>query len=136
MYCRIGHTRIASEYSLPYEPPSATPADCSYDNVHDPRGHSTFEFAEKTIETWRSFGLPMDRLAVGVPFYGRDVRSGHPETYADLYPLVEKMHPLPPPDSGGSVIDDASKEARDSVDLVGCLLVTPPFCPPLLVCPP
>jgi hypothetical protein len=86
--------------------------------VHDQRGHSTFEFAEKTIETWRKFGLPMDRLADGVPFYGRDVRSGHPETYADLYPLVEKMHPLLPESTVAGAVHDVNKAARDSVDLV------------------
>ena len=77
----------------------------SYDNVHDPRGHSTLEFAQLAIDAWRRHGLPMDRLAVGVPFYGRDVRTGHPETYADLLPGLIKQHP--------------DKGERDTVDLLG-----------------
>ena len=77
----------------------------SYDNVHDPRGHSTLEFAQLAVDAWRRHGLPMDRLAIGVPFYGRDVRTGHPETYADLLPGLVREHP--------------DKGERDAVDLLG-----------------
>lgn len=44
---------------------------------YDMRGrHSEFNFAEHTVETWRRNGLPMGHLALGVPFYGRDVNTG------------------------------------------------------------
>ena len=65
----------------------------------------------------------MNRLAIGVPFYGRDIRSGHPETYADLLPLLEKLHPIPTAEEGEGAENAASVraavKARDEVDLVG-----------------
>jgi chitinase len=62
----------------------------TYDMV--PGKHSTYEFAVQTIESWKQQGLPLDRLALGVPFYGRHIHTGAPETYYDLFPKLEKRY--------------------------------------------
>ena len=40
-----------------------------------------------------------------MPFYGRDINTGHPETYADLLKLLIKQIP--------------DKNKRDATDLIG-----------------
>ena len=42
-----------------------------------------------------------------MPFYGRDINTGHPETYADLLKLLVKQIP--------------DKNKRDATDLIGRL---------------
>ncbi|GAX76386.1 hypothetical protein CEUSTIGMA_g3832.t1 [Chlamydomonas eustigma] len=62
----------------------------TYDMV--PGKHSTYEFAVQTIEAWKQQGLPLDKLALGVPFYGRHMQTGAPDTYYDLFPKLEKRY--------------------------------------------
>jgi chitinase len=60
------------------------------DRVHvmayDDRGrHSTFEYAQESIESFEKKGVSRDRLVLGVPFYGRKINPPRDEaTYADI----------------------------------------------------
>ena len=63
--------------------------DMAYDNVcargeRPPCKHSTYEFATRVINDAEKHGFPLEKLALGVPFYARDVNNGVPETYAEL----------------------------------------------------
>jgi chitinase len=56
---------------------------------YDMRGrHSEFNFATYTLDTWAKNGLPYDQLALGVPFYGRDINTGEANTYSEILPHV------------------------------------------------
>ena len=56
--------------------------------------HSTYKFAKKAAEQGaRIFGADAHKLTLGLPFYGRDSRSGEWTTYEDL---VQRFHPLKP----------------------------------------
>ncbi len=52
--------------------------------------HSTFELAQKTIDNAAAAGLPMSKVSVGVPFYGR--KGNEWITYEDI---VQRYKPLP-----------------------------------------
>jgi len=63
--------------------------DMAYDNVcavgeKPPCKHSTYEFAVDVINEAAQFRFPLEKLALGVPFYARDVNNGRPETYEQL----------------------------------------------------
>lgn len=61
-------------------------ADLIYSMSYDQSGpnHSSRKLAKQTIEQARDAKLNMDKLCVGVPFYGRDDRGGDWVTYEDL----------------------------------------------------
>jgi len=52
----------------------------SYDQ---PGKHSTFEFAKNAVQNGISL-IPNDKIALGLPFYSRNVRTGDWKTYEDL----------------------------------------------------
>lgn len=56
--------------------------------------HSPRELAEKTIAQARKAGLPLDKVTLGLPFYGRDSNRGDWVTYEDLV----QRHELVPED--------------------------------------
>jgi len=63
--------------------------DMAYDNVcsrgeKPPCMHSTYEFAQRVINDAKHYNFPLAKLALGVPFYARDVNNGMPETYAEI----------------------------------------------------
>mmetsp|Transcript_39702 Transcript_39702/g.118129 ORF Transcript_39702/g.118129 Transcript_39702/m.118129 type:complete len:332 (+) Transcript_39702:3-998(+) len=68
-----------------------------------PGKHSTFEFAQQTIADWAAHGLPPEKLALGVPFYGRHTKTSEARTYSELHPLLHSKYPR-------------SRSKRDSVD--------------------
>ena len=53
----------------------------SYDNSGK---HSTFDFAVESVQNAIESGLDPQRLAIGVPFYGRNVLSGEWITYQEI----------------------------------------------------
>ena len=61
----------------------------AYDNLcahgeAPPCEHATYAFAARTVAAAVRAGVPPAKLALGVPFYARDVRTGAAETYAAL----------------------------------------------------
>lgn len=60
-----------------------------------PCRHSTYEFAERVIKSSKiqAKNLPQSKLAIGVPFYARDMYTGAPETYNEI---VQKTPHLTP----------------------------------------
>ena len=61
----------------------------AYDNLcargeAPPCKHATYAFAARTVDAALRAGVPAAKLALGVPFYARDVHTGAPETYAEL----------------------------------------------------
>ena len=55
--------------------------------------HSTAEFTSNAVHQGLRSGLDGHKLTVGVPFYGRNSRSGDWTTYEDI---VQTYHPLAP----------------------------------------
>jgi len=64
--------------------------------------HSPRELAEKTITQARTAGLPLEKLTLGVPFYGRDSDRGDWVTYEDL--IQQHSDLLPEDDSVVKVV--------------------------------
>lgn len=63
--------------------------------------HSTFEQATGDIQAFLKRGAPPEKLLLGVPFYGRDVRNfAIEQTYAEI---VSARHPAPDVDEVGGV---------------------------------
>jgi chitinase len=63
--------------------------------------HSTFEQAVEDIQAFIERGAPLEKLLLGVPFYGRDVHNFSIErTYAEI---VTQYHPAPDVDEVGGV---------------------------------
>lgn len=60
-----------------------------------PCRHSTYSFAENVIKMSKNTAknLPSSKLAIGVPFYARDMYNGVPETYNEI---VKKTPTLTP----------------------------------------
>ena len=61
-------------------------ADLIYSMSYDQSGpnHSSRSFAKQTVAQAKDAKLKMNKLCVGVPFYGRDNRGGDWVTYEDL----------------------------------------------------
>lgn len=53
----------------------------AYDNRDK---HSTFEFAQMGVMLARKFGSQMHKWTLGIPFYGRNMKTGEPKPYYDL----------------------------------------------------
>jgi len=64
----------------------------AYDGV--PPQHSTFEFALSALHHWESYGVPRNKLMLGVPFYGRN-EDGTGYSYSDIF---STYHPGPEDD--------------------------------------
>jgi len=105
-------------------PPSVVEAvDLFLVMAYDARGrHSTPKFAKEAIDSIaQSSQIPLSKVAVGVPFYGRDTRTGEPKTYAEI---VRDLHPASPAEdqhgtmyyNGPQTIAVKTKMARD----LGC----------------
>ena len=65
----------------------------AYDDVSGPNGHSSLELAEKALAGAARAGLPLPKVTLGLPFYGRDVKGGDWTTFEDI---VQQLHPLDP----------------------------------------
>jgi GH18 family chitinase len=68
----------------------------SYDH---PGRHSTLERAKADVQKLIGQGAAKERIALGVPFYGRDIKDRHYAiTYAEI---VRRFHPAPEADEAG-----------------------------------
>jgi chitinase len=54
---------------------------------HDQR-HSTFDAAKKDVDQLRDMKIPAEKIILGLPFYGRDLKSRDAMTYAE----IQKQH--------------------------------------------
>jgi GH18 family chitinase len=54
--------------------------------------HSTYEFAVEDVEKLKRQGVPAAKTLLGLPFYGRDVKSRSESTYAQIF---ANHHPAP-----------------------------------------
>jgi GH18 family chitinase len=52
--------------------------------------HSTVEFYQSGFDLAERFKLPRSKFINGLPFYGRDRRTGDPKTYAEIAPAAVK----------------------------------------------
>lgn len=64
----------------------------AYD-ANEAGGHSTLELAERAMDGAARAGLPLHKVTLGLPFYGRDRSKGDWTTYEDI---VQQAHPLDP----------------------------------------
>lgn len=64
----------------------------SYDH---PGRHSTLDAARADVKKLTELGIPSQKLNLGVPFYGRNIKTRDPLTYREI---VEKYHPPPETD--------------------------------------
>jgi chitinase len=72
--------------------------------------HSPMELAQRAIDGATAAGLPLSRLTLGVPFYGRSATTGDWTTYEDL---VQRHAPLSPS------VDSVKDEKGDTVGFNG-----------------
>lgn len=49
-----------------------------------PGQHSTYEFADQLIRAWSFYNLPMKKLTLGLPFYGKDIYTSSARTYSQI----------------------------------------------------
>ena len=71
----------------------------AYDNRDK---HSTFEFAQLGVMLARKFGSQMHKWTLGIPFYGRNMKTGEPKPY---YDLIVKNLKLPQLDNSTDVVN-------------------------------
>ena len=77
--------------------------------------HSTYEFAEQSARQGLSY-LPAERLTLGLPFYGRHVRSGDWKSYEEIvgaWPELEADEEGGYYLNGPSLIERKAKLARE-----------------------
>ncbi len=79
--------------------------------------HSPMSLAQDAISKARSAGLPLEKVTIGLPFYGRSTASGDWTTYEDL---VQRHHPLDPaldilPLPGGKATDSIGFNGRETI---------------------
>eukprot|EP00008_Paramoeba_atlantica_P003966 CAMPEP_0201492214 /NCGR_PEP_ID=MMETSP0151_2-20130828/32218_1 /ASSEMBLY_ACC=CAM_ASM_000257 /TAXON_ID=200890 /ORGANISM="Paramoeba atlantica, Strain 621/1 / CCAP 1560/9" /LENGTH=320 /DNA_ID=CAMNT_0047878899 /DNA_START=8 /DNA_END=970 /DNA_ORIENTATION=- len=55
--------------------------------------HSPFELAQKSIKQTIAAALPLDKMTLGLPFYGRNQRTGDWTTYEDLLKQKSTLNP-------------------------------------------
>lgn len=68
---------------------------------HDGPRHSTLEQAIADVNTLLNKGVPREKLCLGTPFYGRDMKEWNRAlTYAEI---VSKYHPTPEADEAGGI---------------------------------
>jgi GH18 family chitinase len=78
-------------YDQPVSASALTPA--SINSEPGAKTHSSMTLAEQSIRQAADSGLPMHKVTLGLPFYGRHSRTGDWTTYEDI---VQKYHPLSP----------------------------------------
>ena len=66
---------------------------------HDDQ-HSTFEGCQKDVQTVLAAGVPSKKIVLGLPFYGRDVKTRDAMTYVEI---VAKHRPAPEADQVGNM---------------------------------
>ena len=66
---------------------------------HD-KEHSTFDGAVKDVRTLLDAGMPAKKIILGLPFYGRDIKTRDAETYGAI---AARHHPEPTVDQVGNV---------------------------------
>jgi len=71
--------------------------------------HSPYELAVKSISQAYDAKLPMDKMCVGVPFYGRSPTTGDWKSYEDI---VQQNHPLQPN------VDSVPGQAFNGVEMI------------------
>jgi GH18 family chitinase len=73
-------------------PEAIAAVDCVNIMSYDHDGpHSTFEDAEKDVQTLRDAGVPVEKLVLGLPFYGRDLKKR--DRTLTWRQIVERHHP-------------------------------------------
>ena len=72
----------------------------AYDNRDK---HSTFEFAQMGVMLARKLGDQKHKWTLGIPFYGRDMKTGEPKPF---YDLVVKNLKLPQLDNSSDIVND------------------------------
>jgi len=76
--------------------------------------HSTFEQAEKDVKAMITAGLPSRKIVLGVPFYGRDVKTRAAMTYGEI---VTKHAPAPDVDQVGPMYFNGPETIRRKTKL-------------------
>ena len=70
--------------------------------------HAPRALADSVIANARAAGLPLHKVTVGLPFYGRAAKTGEWTTYEDLVqrhaPLAHGVDAVPAPGGGGDTI--------------------------------
>jgi GH18 family chitinase len=66
---------------------------------HD-KEHSTFDGANKDVRTLLDAGIPAKKIILGLPFYGRDIKTRDAETYGAI---AARHRPEPAVDQVGSM---------------------------------
>jgi len=87
----------------------------SYD--HDGK-HSTFKASEADVERHLAFGVPKEKLLLGVPFYGRNLNNrNNARKYSDI---VRTYHPAAEADEAGGIyfngINTIQKKTRYAME--------------------
>lgn len=82
-----------------------------------PGPHSTFENSVKDFDALKNQGVPVSKITLGVPFYGRHVQTREAMTYAEI---VSRFDPAPNVDLAGNVHfngpDTIRKKVRFAID--------------------
>jgi len=74
--------------------------------------HSTFENSVKDVDTLKAGGVPVSKITLGVPFYGRHVQTREAMTYAWI---VSRFDPAPNVDLAGNVYFNGPGTIRKKV---------------------
>jgi chitinase len=79
-------------------------ADLLHAMTYDQSGkqHSPIKLAETAISNAKKANLDLSRITLGLPFYGRDDKSGDWVTYEDIISKSERFYPT---DTGNTVFD-------------------------------
>lgn len=75
---------------------------------HDNR-HSTFEGCQEDVQTVIDAGVSRRKIVLGMPFYGRDVKTREAMTYGDI---VNAHHPEPESDHVGNLYFNGPETIR------------------------
>lgn len=87
---------------------------------YDMRGrHSELAFAQHTLDTWTKNGLPYEQLALGVPFYGRDVNTGEAKTYAEILPHLVQGDDAKDDHAVTAKVNELGSQYFNGADLIG-----------------
>jgi chitinase len=79
---------------------------------HD-KEHSTFDGAIKDVRTLLDAGIPAKKIILGLPFYGRDIKTRDAETYGAI---AARHHPEPAVDQVGSMYFNGISTITRKVD--------------------